>query len=147
MAEKPKLGYKSKIYYEAGVLGSGTWIALKKVDKITPPKKTNRKVKVTDLDSPDWTDEFIPGFGEYSAAKWEGNYLAGDADHEQMLDDMDAGTQRNFKIEIIDPVTGAVDKTITWLGHIEDGGINILEVETQRRWDGSINVDGSYSRT
>lgn len=147
MAEKPKLGYKSKFYYEAGVLGSGNWTALKKIDKITPPRKTNSKVPVTDLESPNFTKENIPGFGEYSDAQVEGWYLAGDADHEQMLDDADAGTERNYKIEIIDPVLGTVDKTITFLGNIAEGGINVIEVEAARRWSISVSVNGSFSRT
>ncbi len=139
------IGYQDRLEYEALPLGSGAWTTVYQAKNITAPKKTTKKVDFTHLESPNRTNEYKPGFGEYSPASFEALYDPANASQGQVLADNDAGTQRNWRILLRNSSTGATEETWTWLGHVGEAGLGQISVEDPHMLSGSIEVDGAVA--
>lgn len=147
MAATGDIGYQDRLEYESAPLGSGSWNTVYQVRSITPPKKTASKTNFTTLESPNRTNEFKPGMGEWSSATFEGIYDPPNATHGQLLVDTDTYPQRNFRILFRNSITLAIEKTQTWLGHVEDCGVGTIEIDGARTLAGTIAVDGNMAIT
>jgi len=141
------IGYQDRLEYESTPPGSGTWNTVYQVKTVTSPKKTTKKVDFTHLESPNRTNEFKAGFGEFSPAAFEALYDPANASQGQILADNDAGTQRNWRILLRNSITGATEETWTWLGHVGEAGLAQLSTEEAHMLTGSIEVDGAITIT
>lgn len=139
------IGYQDRLEYEALPTGSGSWTTVYQVKSITAPKKSTKKIDFTHLESPNRTNEYKPGFGEYSPASFEALYDPANASQGQILADNDAGTQRNWRIILRNSITGSTEETWTWLGHVGEAGLAQISTEEAHVLTGSIEVDGAIT--
>ena len=65
---------------------------------ITAPKTTIKKIDFSHLESPDRTNEYKAGFGEFSPASFEAIYDPANASQGQVLTDGTSGQQRNWRL-------------------------------------------------
>jgi hypothetical protein len=147
MAATGDIGYQDRLEYESAPLGSGTWNAVYQVRSITCPKKTTKKTDFTNLESPNRTNEYKPGFGEYSPAAFEALYDPSNVIQGQLLDDSNTGLQRNWRILLRNSITLATEETWTWLGHVAECGLANISTEEAHMMTGSIEVDGAITIT
>ncbi len=139
------IGYNTTIYYEDSPLGSGTWVPIYQARNITLPKKTATKADFTHLRSQNRTKESKPGMGEWSDASFEAVYDYANASHGQMLIDQNNYPQRNFKAELRNSITDALEQTWSWLGHVAEAGLGQIEADGVRMLQVSIAVDGAVT--
>ncbi len=146
---KTKTGYWDEIQYEVLPLGSGDWVSVAKVRKITWPKKTNGRADFTHLRSPNHTKEFKPGMGEYSAISCEAIYDEDEASHGVILVDNDSGTQRNWRCRRVQPGTPeVVISTWTCLGSMGEAGLaDSSNDDNPQLLQFTVNVDGAITRS
>lgn len=136
------IGYNTTIYYEAN-LGAADWVAIYQARNITLPKKTASKVDFTHLRSQNRTKEAKPGMGEWSSASFEALYDYSNSSQGQILADTNTYPQRNFKVELRNSQTDALEETWSWLGHVEEAGLGQMEADGARVLQASIAVDGA----
>ncbi len=141
------IGYNSTIEYEESPLGSGSWTTVYQARSITLPKKTATKADFTHLRSQNRTKESKPGMGEWSSASFEAVYDYSNASHGQILTDQNTYPQRNFRVQLRNSITDALEETWVWLGHVEEAGLGAIEADGVRMLQGSIAVDGAITIT
>lgn len=108
-----KLGHGTVIRIGRGA--TPTWTTLTGCEDVTFPDRARADEDVTSMDSPDETEEFIPGMR--TAADWSINkhYVPEDAE-DVLLTDLEDSKERVL-LEITPP--GAEDP-ITWQGYVKN---------------------------
>lgn len=78
--------------------GSGAWFKLGEVTNITPPSSEVADVDVTHLESPDRTDESIPGLRRYSVIPVALNWIPGNETDDYVEEWEASGEKRQCRI-------------------------------------------------
>jgi hypothetical protein len=119
-----QIGYKSKLY-RVGV-------RIPNVLKMDPILLAVAKIDSGDLDSPNFTNEYVRGFSDPPEIGIDIKFVAGNAAQQQLIIDAYAGLQtvEAWKVEILNPVTEAIVCTEDFPAYISSAGIGPLERAT-----------------
>lgn len=126
--------------------GSGTFIPVPGVkDGLTPPVGTPARRDASNLETPVGGKSYKPAASaEWAACTGEANYDPDAQAHGILLaDGPGAGQlqQRKYRIEWRHPITGAVEKTMTWTGSVGKAGLGQAQRDGGRPLAFEINVD------
>lgn len=83
----------TKLQYDSG---SGDYVSVAEVTRITGPNPSKEQIDVTHLESTGAYREYIDSFKDGGEITAEVNFIP--AAHEDILDDFNADTQRNWRI-------------------------------------------------
>jgi hypothetical protein len=119
-----QIGYKSKLYRVG--------IRIPNVLKMDPILLAIAKIDSGDLDSPNFTNEYIRGFSDPPEISIDIKYVSGNGPQQQLIIDSYAGlaTVEAWKVEILNPITEAVVCTQDFPAYIASAGIGPLEKAT-----------------
>jgi len=98
------MGSAAKATFGTTLTRAGYTIA--EVTNISPPKISVKEIEVTNHQSPDGYDEFIPGMRSGGDVSLEGNFISSDTNGQVgLLTDLNAGTVQAFIITFPDGTT------------------------------------------
>ena len=77
------------------------------INNIEGPELEAEEIEVTNHDSPDGYKEFIPGLKDGGSISIEGNFVATDDTHQQLIADFESGEVNNYRILLPDSTVEA----------------------------------------
>lgn len=133
-----QVGYKSRVYR------AGTQIHnARKIDAIL---LAVAKVDATDLESANFTKEYVRGFSDPPEIAVDYKFT-NTVEQQQIMIDAYAGTQttETWKIEIRDPITDALQVTMTFSAYIASAGLGPLEAEALVLLSTKLQIAGAIT--
>lgn len=137
VASKALLGYGSAFF-----LGSGspvTYTQISELSSITFPAFDVAFVDVTNLGSPDTTEESIPGMKTPGVMEMTGNFVG---DNSQMTVDTIMSARTIFPFMVTAPISGGKTVTATGFGYFTKREIGPMEPNKKIDFKVSVKVAG-----
>lgn len=138
VASKAQLGYGSAFY-----LGSGspvTYTQISELSSITFPEFDVAFIDVTNLGSPDTTEESIPGLKTPGVMEFTGNFIG---DNSQMTVDAIMSARTIFPFMVTAPISGGKTVTATGFGYFTKKVVGPMEPNKKIDFKVSVKVAGA----
>jgi hypothetical protein len=138
-----RIGYKSKLAYGDGGTPTELFTEVAEQTSLEPPDTTTDEVEFSNQDSPNYRKEFKPTWIDGGECVCTCNYIPSNITQQAPRTDRDNQTIRNWRINLRDPISGAIDQTITFQGYVKSYKLNTISPADKMELSFTVRVTGA----